>query len=271
MNRIIIASLLTVLLAAGTVALTFAFRSPDATPKVFSPQEYREEEIAYRTSSAGEELTVRWEPDSAKVERGRLLYGLRCATCHGANGDGNPITPEGLSISPRDFTGKSHRLQKVVFKFNTSDRPDMLALDEDLKKTIREGLPGTPMPGYSTLSDEEIDAFLEYIKTFGYVAWRFNQPTQPALQVPSAPPDLVSQQRIDEGRELFLNRGCVACHGNVEQGGQPLQGLVTEWIQDGQPIPRSAPQLRLGTFEKARPPGYVQDGPAGREGYPHAG
>ncbi len=169
MNRILFASFLTVLLAGGAVALTFAFRSPEATPKVFSPQEYREEEIAYRSSAGGQELTVRWEPDVAKVEQGRVLYGLRCATCHGASGDGNPITPEGLSVDPRDFTGRSHSLKKVVFKFNTSDRPDMLALDEDLKKTIREGLPGTPMPGYPTLSDEEMDALLEYIKTFGYV------------------------------------------------------------------------------------------------------
>ncbi|MEK7814571.1 MAG: cytochrome c, partial [Chloroflexota bacterium] len=182
-------------------------------------------------------LEVRWEPDMEKLAQGRLLYRVNCSTCHGADGTGKPITPEGLAISPRDFTGKSHRAQKVVFKFNTSDRPDMLALDEDLKKTIRNGLPGTPMPGFSTLSDAEIDALVEYVKAFGYVAWKFNQPTRPALQTPPVPADLSAQRRADAGRALFANRGCAACHGDIEKGGQPIQGLVTEWLKGGEPVP----------------------------------
>jgi mono/diheme cytochrome c family protein len=182
-------------------------------------------------------LEVRWEPDMGKVEQGRLLYKFRCSTCHGVNGDGTPITPEALSVSPRDFTGVSHRTQKVVFKFNTSDRPDMLALDEDLKKTIREGLPGTPMPGFANLNDEEIDALVEYVKTFGYVAWKFHQPVRPALQVPPVPQDLRSQRRVEAGKVLFAQRGCLACHGDIEKGGKPLQGLVTEWMKEGQPVP----------------------------------
>jgi mono/diheme cytochrome c family protein len=171
------------------------------------------------------------------MAQGRLLYRVRCSTCHGADGTGNPITPEGLAVSPRDFTGMSHIAQKVVFKFNTSDRRDMLALDEDLKETIRNGLPGTPMPGFSTLSDAEIDALLEYVKAFGYVAWKFKQPTQPALQVPPVPADLKAQRRVDAGRALFASRGCAACHGDIEKGGQPIQGLVTEWVKDGMPVP----------------------------------
>ncbi len=183
------------------------------------------------------QLEVRWEPNMERVAQGRLLYRVTCSTCHGPDGTGRPITPESLAISPRDFTGKSHSGQKVVFKFNTSDRPDMLALDEDLKETIRNGLPGTPMPGFSTLSDAEIDALIEYIKAFGYVAWKFQQPTQPALQTPPVPADLSAQRRVDGGRALFASRGCTACHGDIEKGGQPIQGLVTEWLKEGKPMP----------------------------------
>ncbi len=316
MKAIVLASVITAFLAVGGVALTFAFRSPAPTPRLFTLQELQQEEIVYRTKVVTEadafisgtvkplmekttpqekqrlepilakvkanlekltkvlpreannqtvqetirslkeanipqaqaalseladqyvkQLEVRWEPNMEAVAQGRLLYRVSCSTCHGANGDGNPITPEGLAISPRDFTGKSNRAQKVVFKFNTSDRPDMLALDEDLKKTIREGLPGTPMPGFSTLSDAEIDALVEYVKAFGYVAWKFNQPTRSALQTPPVPPDLSAQRRADAGKALFANRGCAACHGDIEKGGQPIQGLVTEWLKDGQPVP----------------------------------
>ena len=182
-------------------------------------------------------LRVRWEPDMDKVTQGRELYQRNCSTCHGANGDGNPITPERLDVTPRDFTGESHRSRTVVFKFNTSNRPDMLALDEDLKKTIKYGLPGTPMPGFTDFSDEEFEAVIEYVKTFGYAAWKFNQPTAPGIQVPSVPTDLHSEARIETGKELFVSRACQACHGDVEMGGAPLANQVTDWFTDGDLIP----------------------------------
>ena len=182
-------------------------------------------------------LRVRWEPDMDKVTQGRELYQRNCSTCHGANGDGNPITPERLDVTPRDFTGESHRSRTVVFKFNTSNRPDMLALDEDLKKTIKYGLPGTPMPGFTDFSDEEFEAVIEYVKTFGYAAWKFNQPTAPGIQVPAVPTDLHSEARIETGKELFVSRACLACHGDVEMGGAPLANQVTDWFTDGELIP----------------------------------
>jgi len=109
------------------------------------------------------------------------------------------------------------------------NKTDSLALDEDLKKTIKEGLPGTPMPGFSILSDDDLNALLEYIKTFAYEVWRYKQPTVPVLQVPPVPEDLTSQGRVDGGRTLFTGRGCVACHGNIEAGAKPPVPLPTEW------------------------------------------
>ena len=182
-------------------------------------------------------LRARWEADMDKVEVGWESYQRNCSTCHGPNGMGDQITPEKLSVFPRDFTGKSHRSRAVVFKFNTSDRPDMLALDADLRKTIKNGLPGTPMPGFSDFSDEEVDALIEYVKTFGYAAWKFNQPTNPGIQVPPVPADLNSPERVDAGRELFVTRACQACHGDVENGGPPLPNQVTDWHKDGELIP----------------------------------
>lgn len=229
MKWVAIAALITAFLAVGAVALTFAIRSADASPKLLSDQERQQRDRDYRFNLPDQELNVRWTPNQDAVEKGRFIYNINCMTCHGPNGDGSPVTPEGLPIKPRDFTGKSHINQKVMFKYKSLNKTDSLALDEDLKKTIREGLPGTPMPGFSILSDDDLTALLEYIKTFAYEVWRYEQPTDPVLQVPPVPEDLMSQVRVDGGRTLFTGRGCVACHGNIEAGAKPPVPLPTEW------------------------------------------
>ncbi len=236
--KILVALIVTVFLAVGaTLVAQFGFRSPAPTPKIFSAQSFVAAEESYRSQPENQPLQIRWEPDTAKVEQGRLLYGHNCSTCHGPNGDGQPITPEGLSVAPRDFTGQSHNTGKVVFKFNTSNRDNMLASDEDLIRTIRDGLPGTPMPGFSELTEAETAALVEYVKSFGYVYWKYNHPDGTALEVPAVPVDFDASTRVEQGRGLFTSRGCVACHGDLEQGGQPLPALPTEWVDlEGNPI-----------------------------------
>jgi mono/diheme cytochrome c family protein len=255
---IVQALLITLFLGVGGVALTFAFGTADASPKAFTSTELDQVQLDH-------------------VEQGRFIYTIRCMTCHGMNGDGNPVTPEGLPIKPRDFTGKSHVREQVMFKFKSLNKNDPLALDEDLIKTIREGLPGTPMPGFSNLSDEDIYAVVRYIKTFAYDQWRLNQPISPAIQVPSIPQDIASPQRVDQGRALFTSRGCIACHGDIEQGSEPPVPLPTEWRDEEgsvvlvwplnfvtSPMRRPATQdifktIRLGIGGTAMPPHSLSD------------
>ncbi|MFQ6029727.1 MAG: c-type cytochrome [Dehalococcoidia bacterium] len=344
MRNIAIALVVTLVLAVGGVAITFAFRSPADSPKIFAASEFDQADLAYRqgvvngafehisraivprmeglnssdrdeleatlarvrsdlfaltqdrppadhnrrveeitqrldaigaSEVAGEiavlreqyvrDLAVKWLPDPGRVELGRSLYRVDCATCHGSEGDGESITPEALSIVPRDFTGKSHSQQAVVYKFSSTDR---LALDEDLSKTIKEGLPGTPMPGFSTLTDSEVNALLDYIKTFGYVSWKYQQPQVPALAVPATPTDLGAANRSAGGRELYSSRGCVACHGDVEQGGAPLAGLVSEWSVDGEVVPIAPRNFLTEPLRRPDPPDVFQAIRLGIKGTP---
>jgi mono/diheme cytochrome c family protein len=281
-KQILIALVITLVIAGGGIGLTFAFSSPDANAKLFSEQELERMDAEHRAgepvitvvvgsgdnertlvfnsrdeaaklfseeglgqvdaefqeiASGEERRTVLWDPDPETLELGRSLYNVRCMTCHGVNGDGKQVTPEYLSVPPRDFTGQSHAIGRLTFKFTSLNWTDPLALDEDLKKTIREGLPGTPMPGFQDMSDEELDAVLDYIKSFGYGWWKYQRPQKPAIEVPETPPDLASESRIDAGRQLFKLQGCLACHGDIEQGSNPPAELPTEWLDDeGNPI-----------------------------------
>lgn len=73
-------------------------------------------------------------------ENGRRLFLTKCALCHGEKADGRGVRREGLSTPPRDFTNPSWRAattpRRVFF-------------------VIREGVHGTPMPGWSSFSDVE--------------------------------------------------------------------------------------------------------------------
>lgn len=178
-----------------------------------------------------EALRIKWEPDPKKVEIGKNYYKNYCMTCHGVEGDSLPVTPEGLQtdlgypIFARDFTGKYHREGKVVFKFASPFLGEMAA-DEDLIRIIREGLPGTPMPGFPTLTDTEISYILEYIKSLN-PRWKFYKGEK--RNYPEPPTDLYSEERINRGRETFLTI-CVACHRNVEKGEEPLEQPLA-WLK----------------------------------------
>ncbi|MCS7212687.1 MAG: cytochrome c [Candidatus Calescibacterium sp.] len=183
-----------------------------------------------------EELRMKWEPDSKKVQIGKEYYKNYCMTCHGMYGDSLPVTPEGLKADlgypmyARDFTGKYHREGKVVFKYASSFLGEM-APDEELKRIIREGLPGTPMPGYPYFTDAELDYIIEYIKSLN-PRWKFYKAE--VRNYPQPPQDLYSEERIQRGREAFQSV-CIACHRNPEAGEEPLEQPLAwyEFSEDG--------------------------------------
>ena len=89
----------------------------------------------------------------AARERGRVLFQANCALCHGVRGDGHGQRREGLDVPPRDFTDARWRTR-------TSPRHVFFA--------IREGIKGTPMPGWKSLSEQDawdLTAFLLSIES----------------------------------------------------------------------------------------------------------
>jgi mono/diheme cytochrome c family protein len=83
------------------------------------------------------------------------LYRRHCSHCHGVTGDGMGPTASFLSPYPRDF-----RLGRFKFKSSPTGTPPTKA---DLKLLLQNGVPGTSMPSFRVLDDEELDALVDYV------------------------------------------------------------------------------------------------------------
>jgi mono/diheme cytochrome c family protein len=83
------------------------------------------------------------------------LYRNNCIRCHGTSGDGRGPAARLLSPYPRDF-----RMGKYKFKSTAQGKKPSRA---DLERTIRLGLPGTSMPSFGLLDDEDVTALVDYV------------------------------------------------------------------------------------------------------------
>ena len=87
------------------------------------------------------------------MQQGRDLYLASCAACHGSNGRGDgldmPLDDLGRPISVRDLV--SEPIQGGSDPF-------------ELFKRLRCGMPGTPMPAQSLLSDDDIWQLVYYTR-----------------------------------------------------------------------------------------------------------
>jgi mono/diheme cytochrome c family protein len=138
------------------------------------------------------------------LRAGFVTYRRLCAGCHGEAGDGRGPSGVGLSPAPRDFT-------LGVFKF-AAVPSGALPRDDDLARTIRRGLAGTAMLGWS-LGDRELDAVVQYLKTFS-PRWRRGSPPSPA-EVATAPDPWREHpaEAVREGERVYHREAlCATCH-----------------------------------------------------------
>jgi mono/diheme cytochrome c family protein len=87
---------------------------------------------------------------------GRMLYMRHCSHCHGTSGDGNGPTARYLTPKPRDY-------RNGVFKF-TSTNDMSKASRDDLSRVVKYGIPGTYMPSFLLMTDDEHHAIVEYVR-----------------------------------------------------------------------------------------------------------
>lgn len=151
-----------------------------------------------------EEVRPAGELDEEAVD---AIYLKRCAQCHGEDGDGEGPAAEFFYPKPRDFT-------LALFKYKTTDADTEFPSDADFARTIRDGLPGTAMPGWSDfLSAAEIDALVFKIKQFG--GWEEEELEYTPIDMGTQPE--ATSEVLANGRAQF-EKACVQCHGEAGRG-----------------------------------------------------
>ena len=189
------------------------------------------------------------------VEEGRGAYLTYCVGCHGVAGDGRGEAARFLSPLPRDF-------QTASFKFS-STRSGRLPTDDDLRRSIRDGLRGSAMPGWDLLPARTIDALIVYIKTFS-PRWTGRDPA-------SMIPVVNDPYRKRKDKSAAIARGeavyhgfatCWTCHpAYVSQGriNQYLAAMENPTREYFRPLLSESEAKPNAEGEVIYPPDFVRD------------
>lgn len=172
---------------------------------------------AFTSTSAGAtEATTTTSPDRDRIERGREIFGARCALCHGENGRGIEGTgpargPSLVGVGPAS----------VDFMIRTGRMPIHHA-DERLQRRP---------PAFD---DEERKALIAYVESLA--------PGE-GPEIPEVGDDW-QQASLSEGMELFTTH-CAACHGPTAQGIAVGQEDVSSSLDVASPL-EIAEAIRVG-------------------------
>ena len=124
--------------------------------------------------------------------RGKGVFEVKCATCHGLDGLGGEHAPDIIR------------------------RPDVKALSDGAwLKLIHDGIPEEGMPGFPSLGEEDVHALVSYL--------HFLQGRSAARSLPGDPA---------RGRDLFFGKAeCSACH-RIASRGQFVVGDLGGFARD---------------------------------------
>ena len=190
---------------------------------------------------AGNPSGVRVGVNYSLYEQGRYVYQQNCLICHGDRGDGNGEMAKDLPVKPRSF-------REGFFKFRSTPY-DKLPTDNDLRRTITGGLSGTTMGMYKHLGEKDLEATIEYLKSFSR-RWRKADNYAAAIEFPAPPAWLADAgaraEHAEKGRVIF-SAMCAGCHGPAGDGNGPAaQALKDAWGQSVTPADLRQPHLRCG-------------------------
>ncbi len=102
----------------------------------------------------GLDLAELLEATPQALARGKKLFTANCAACHGTNGMGDGPAAAALNPHPRNFTSPKGWTRGYTLA--------------DIYTTLSEGVTGTAMAAFSTLSPQERFALAHYVQSFGH-------------------------------------------------------------------------------------------------------
>ncbi len=188
----------------GILILAFLFTACDGVVR------FREAKIL-----GGQKVTT------SKLNLGQTTYLEYCVQCHGVDGKGNGPAAPGLLPPPRNLT-------QGLYKFPWTQYGE-LPSDEDFKRIIRQGLPGTAMLPWD-ISDERLDAVIQYIKTFAPETWEGEgKVIGTKFDLPKDPFGITYKHiAIEKGRKVYhITAACTQCHR-----GYATKAEISEWNKE---------------------------------------
>lgn len=194
-------------------------------------------------------------PAPQDVARGEALFARHCAVCHGTEGRGDGSAAYLLFPPPRDFGAGRFRLAST---------DNGVPTQEDLIATLERGMPGSAMPPWEWLAEEDLWLLADRVRTLAVegitadlladaeanedelsreealeIARERLRPGAPAAIPAPLPGDPVVLQ---EGRRVY-SKLCASCH--AEDG----TGNVTIELFDENGTPTAARDFTAGIFK----------------------
>jgi len=182
-------------------------------------------------------LTAFSAPLRGDAGHGKAIYEQHCVECHGATGRGDGPSSFLLNPRPRDFTTAKYKIR--------STETGTLPTDDDLIRTVRQGMYGTSMPGWqSLLSDTAVRDVVDYVKTFSprFAAERPQPVLDPEVAAATAG---VAANKGMSGGAVYETLQCGKCHGTDGRG---TGAAATEFEDDWQQPMRAADLTEPWTF-----------------------
>lgn len=163
--------------------------------------------------------------DPPEHARAAMLFARHCAACHGPRGAADTALVEHLQPPPRDFAAGVFHLVSTTNGVPT---------DRDLLRTLERGMPGSTMPSFDWMPEEDLRGLVRYVRhlaidgramhlsadarTAGGTLREADARARSAAMLRPGPevelPDLAAADAatLAQGQRLFLTR-CAACHG----------------------------------------------------------
>jgi mono/diheme cytochrome c family protein len=140
---------------------------------------------------------------------GRKVYEANCAICHGESGDGKGHGAHHFASAPRDLTAGRYKFRSTA--------SGQLPTDDDLRRSIAMGIPGTAMVPQNHLTDADVQAVIDFVKS---LSPRFVG-APPPRPVPISPAPPRTPDAIARGRKAYEKGECRECHGPEGHGDGP--------------------------------------------------